>query len=214
MPPVLCIVGRERAGVQAVIQGLLRELTAHGARIAIAVEATQPPALEKLSKAAADYLAAGSEMAIIRAPGAVASVRRSDEEPSLDELVWEMRGDPDLVVAAGFRNSTYLKLEVRRGDAELLCHKNELLAIAGDKPPELDIPAFAADDFARMAELVRRRFLTQEPVEDAALFINGVRLPLALFVRKIVASTVIGMVRPLKGVDDPKSVVVAVRRRG
>jgi molybdopterin-guanine dinucleotide biosynthesis protein B len=200
--------------VQAVVEGLLRELKAHGVRVATAVEATEPPALEGLSKAAGGYLAAGSEMTIVRAPGAVASLRRVDDEPSLDELVWEMRDDHDLVLADGFRTSSYLKLEIRRGDEALLCHKNELLAIAGDKPPELDIPAFAVDDFVRMAELVRRRFLTTEPGEDAALFIDGVRLPLALFVRKIVASTIMGMVRPLKGVDDPKSVVVAVRRRG
>ncbi|MGA2285361.1 MAG: molybdopterin-guanine dinucleotide biosynthesis protein MobB [Dehalococcoidia bacterium] len=206
MPPVLCIVGRERDTARQLVEGLVRELAASGVRVAVAVEADRAPA--------GGYMAAGSEMTIVRAPGILLSMRRLREEPSLDELVWEMRDDYDLVLADGFRNSSYLKLEVRREDAELLCHKNELLAIAGDKPPELDIPAFAVDDFARIADLVRRRFLTHEPGEDAALFIDGVRLPLALFVRKIVAGTVMGMVRPLKGVDDPKSVVITVRRRG
>jgi molybdopterin-guanine dinucleotide biosynthesis protein MobB len=214
MPPVLCVVGRPGSGSQAVVEGLVRELTAKGVRVATAIEAAEP--LTPPSKAAAEYLAAGSEMTIVRAPGSVASIRRVDDEPSLDELVWEMRDDYDLVLADGFRRSSYLKLEVHRaeGGDDLLCHKNELLAIAGDRPANVDVPAFAVDDFARMADLVRRRFLTQEPGEDATLFIDGVRLPLALFVRKIVASTVLGMVRPLKGVDDPKSVVVAVRRRG
>jgi molybdopterin-guanine dinucleotide biosynthesis protein MobB len=215
MPPVLCVVGRPGAGSQAVVEGLVRELTGAGLRIATAVEAVQAPVLEPLSRAADAYVAAGSEATLIRAPGSVVSLRRTDDEPSLDELVWEMRDDYDLVLADGFRRSSYLKLEVHRDvDGELLCHKNELLAIAGDKPAGVDVPAFAADDFPRMADLVRRRFLTQEPGEDATLFIDGVRLPLALFVRKIVASTVLGIVRPLKGVDDPKSVVVAVRRRG
>jgi molybdopterin-guanine dinucleotide biosynthesis protein MobB len=213
MPPVLCVVGR--SGSQAVVEGLVRELTAKGVRVATAVEAIEAPALESLSQAAAGYMAAGSETTVVRASGSVTSVRRVDDEPSLDELIWEMRDDYDLVLADGFRHSSYLKLEVHHaadGDG-LLCHKNELLAIAGDKPEGLDVPAFAVDDFPRMADLVRRRFLTQEPGEEAALFIDGVRLPLALFVRKIVASTVLGMVRPLKGVDDPKSVVVTVKRR-
>jgi molybdopterin-guanine dinucleotide biosynthesis protein MobB len=214
VPPVLCVVGRDSAGVRTVVEGLVRELTAKGVRVATAVEAGEAAAIERLSDAAGCYLAAGSEMTIVRAPGSLVSVRRLDDEPSLDELVWEMRDDYDLVLADGFDRSSYLKLEVHLGDGELLCHKNELLAIAGDKPAGLDVPAFAADDFTRMAELVRRRFLTQESGEDAALFIDGVRLPLALFVRKIVASTIMGMVRPLKGVEDPKSVVVAVRRRG
>ena len=214
MPPVLCVVGRPGSGSQAIVEGLVRELTAKGVRVATAIEAIEAPA--PLSKAAADYMDAGSEMTVVRAPGSVTSIRRVDDEPSLDELVWEMRDDYDLVLADGFRRSSYLKLEVHRaqdGD-DLLCHKNELLAIAGDKPEGLDVPAFAGDDFPRMTVLVRRRFLTQEPGEEAALFIDGVRLPLALFVRKIVASAVLGMVRPLKGVDDPKSVVVTVKRRG
>ncbi len=206
MPPVLCIVGRDRASARPVLEGLVRELAAKGVRVATAVEAETAPS--------GGLMTAGSEMTIVKAPGILFSIRRLHDEPSLDELIWEMREDYDILLADGFRNSSYLKLEVRLDEAELLCHKNELLAIAGDKPPDLDIPAFAVDDFARMADLVRRRFLTQEPGEDAALFIDGVRLPLALFVRKIVASTVMGMVRPLKGSDDPKSVVVAVRRRG
>ena len=216
MPPVLCIVGRSAPASQAVVQGLVRELTAKGVRVATAIEDAQAPPLDTLSTPAAAYMNAGSEMTIVRAPGSVTSLRRTDDEPSLDELVWEMRDDYDLVLADGFRRSSYLKLEVHRAEEgeELLCHKNELLAIAGDKPPGLDLPVFAVDDFPRLADLVRRRFLTQEPGEDAALFIDGVRLPLALFVRKIVASTVLGMVRPLKGVDDPKSVVVTVKRRG
>ena len=149
MPPVLCVVGRPGSGSQAVVEGLVRELTAKGVRVATAVEAAQALALEPLSPAAAGYMAAGSEMTIVRAPGSVASVRRVDDEPSLDELVWEMRDDYDLVLADGFRRSSYLKLEVHRAEDgdELLCHKNELLAIAGDKPPGLDVPAFAVDDF-------------------------------------------------------------------
>jgi molybdopterin-guanine dinucleotide biosynthesis protein MobB len=209
-------VGRSKNTSQAVVLGLVRELTAKGVRVATAIEDTQAPPLDTLSTPAGACMNAGSEMTIVRAPGSVTSLRRTDDEPSLDELVWEMRDDYDLVLADGFRRSSYLKLEVHRAEdgEELLCHKNELLAIAGDKPPGLDLPAFAVDDFPRLADLVRRRFLTQEPGEDAALFIDGVRLPLALFVRKIVASTILGMVRPLKGVDDPKSVVVTVKRRG
>jgi len=152
---------------------------------------------------------------IISAPGTVTTVRRAKEEPSLDELVWEMRDEYDLVLADGFRHSSFLKVEAHRaGEGEgLLCHKNELLAVVGDRPAGLDIPTFADDDLSGLTELVRRRFLVAEPGEDAALFIDGVRLPLALFVRKIVATTVLGMVRSLKGVEEPKSIVVAVKTR-
>ena len=213
MPPVLCIVGR--AGAQAVVEALVRELTAKGLRVAVIAESKEEPAVDRVSPVTAAYAAAGAELLVLISPAAVTSSRRVEQEPSLDELVWEIRDDYDIVLADGFRESSNLKVEVHRAEEgeELLCYKNELLAVVGDKPQRLDLPAFAADDLAGLADLVRRRFLTPEPGEDAALFIDGVRLPLALFVRKMMASTVLGMVRALKGVEDPKSVVVAVRKR-
>ena len=212
MPPVLCVVGRDSAGVRAVVEGLVRELTAKGVRVATAVEAAEAPPSTPVERCGS-YMAAGSEMTIVQAPGSLALApsprRRAVARRARLGDARRLRPRPrrrlppqQLPEAGGHRADD--------GD-ELLCHKNELLAIAGDKPAGVDMPAFAVDDFPRMADLVRRRFLTQEPGEDAALFIDGVRLPLALFVRKIVASTVLGMVRPLKGVDDPKSVVVTVR---
>jgi len=215
MLPVLCVVGRPGSGSAAVVEGLVRDLTGKGTRVAVIAQDDRAASLDALSPEAARYAAAGSEMVTISAPGTVATVRRVKEEPSLDEMVWEMRDEYDIVLADGFRHSSYPKLEVRRADEGegLLCHKNELLAIVGDRPAGLDIPTFADDDLSGLTELVRRRFLIAEPGEDAALFIDGVRLPLALFVRKIVATTVLGMVRSLKGVEEPKSVVVAVKTR-
>jgi molybdopterin-guanine dinucleotide biosynthesis protein B len=215
MLPVLCVVGRPGSGSAAVVEGLVRKLTGKGVRVAVIAQDDKTASLDALSPQAARYASAGSEMVTISAPGTVATVRRVKEAPSLDELVWEMRDEYDIVLADGFQHSSYPKLEVHRADEGegLLCHKNELLAIVGERPAGLDIPSFAADDLSGLTELVRRRFLAAEPGEDAALFIDGVRLPLALFVRKIVATTVLGMVRSLKGVEEPKSVVVAVKTR-
>jgi hypothetical protein len=143
----------------------------------------------------------------------VATIRRLHEEPSLDELVWEMRDEYDIVLADGFQHASHPKIEIRRPGGELLCHKNELLAVIGERPAETDIPSYDAGDLSPLAELIRRRFMASELGEDAALFIDGVRLPLHLFVRKMVASTILGMVRALKGVENPKSVMVTVKTR-
>jgi molybdopterin-guanine dinucleotide biosynthesis protein B len=192
MPPVLCVVGRPGSGSQAVVEGLVRELTAKGVRVATVVEAEKTPA-------DGEYMAAGAEMTIVKAPGLLLTMRRLHDEPSLDELVWEMRDDYDLVLADGFRHSSYLKLEVHRaaeGD-DLLCHKNELLAIAGDKPAAVDVPAFAADDFPHMADLVRRASSHRSPANARPLHRRRA-LPLALFVPKLSRAPCWGWSRPLK----------------
>jgi molybdopterin-guanine dinucleotide biosynthesis protein MobB len=214
VPPVLCVVARDTGGAQAVVGGLVRELTAIGLRVAVIAQSDEEPALDHVSLATAAYATAGGELLMLASPRSVTSIRRAEQQPSLDELTWDIRDDYDIVLSDGFPQSSYLKVEVHHaaeGD-KLLCHKNELLAIVGDRPPGLDLPCFAKDDLASLAELVRRRFLTPEAGEDAALFIDGVRMPLALFVRKMVAGIVLGMVRALRGVEDPKSVVVTVRK--
>ncbi|MDI6858076.1 MAG: molybdopterin-guanine dinucleotide biosynthesis protein MobB [Dehalococcoidia bacterium] len=213
MEPVVCVVARNREDAPPVVEALLRELTAKGLKLATIVEEKRDFATEGLSETTARYQTAGCDAVIMRGPRSVASVRRLTDELPLDALVWEMRDEYDVILADGFRHASYPKIEIRRPDEELLCHKNELLAVIGERPEEIDIPSFAASNLAPLADLIRRRFMTSEVSEDAALFIDGVRLPLHLFVRKMVASTILGMVRALKGVEDPKSVVVAVKRR-
>jgi molybdopterin-guanine dinucleotide biosynthesis protein MobB len=215
MLPVLCIVGRSRPDVAAVIKGLLQELADKDVRVAVITQDDKGIPLDSISPDVARFVAAGSETVIVSAPGMVTTLRRMEEEPSLDELVWEMRDDYDLVLVDGFRHSSFPKVEIHHTseDEELICHKNELLAIVGDKPAGMDIPTFDDNDFSGLAKLTRERFLVTEAGEDAALFIDGVRLPLALFVRKMVAGIVLGMVRTLKGVEDPKGVVVTVKTR-
>jgi molybdopterin-guanine dinucleotide biosynthesis protein MobB len=213
MQPVVCIVARNRSDAPPVVEALIRELTAKGLRLAAVVEEEKDVAAEGLSGEAARYRSAGSEAVTVRSPQTVTTVRRVHAEPSLDELVWEMRDEYDVVLADGFRHASHPKVEIRAPGEELLCHKNELLAIVGEKPADADVPSFGAGDLAPLAELIRRRFTTSEISEDATLFIDGVRLPLHLFVRKMVASTILGMVRALKGVESPRSVVVTVKTR-
>lgn len=213
MEPVVCIVARNREDTPPVVEALLRELTARGLKLAAIIEEERDFATEGLSKETARYQKAGSDAVIMRSPRLVASVRRVTDEPPLDALVWEMRDEYDVVLADGFRHASYPKIEIRRPGEDLLCHKNELLALVGDKPEDIDVPSFDAGNLGPLAELIRRRFMASEVNEDATLFIDGVRLPLHLFVRKMVASTILGMVRALKGVDKPRSVVVTVKTR-
>lgn len=213
MQPVVCVVARNREDAPPVVEELIRDLTAKGLRVAAIVESEHEIAVDGLPEETARYCSAGSESVNVRSPGLTIATRRPHEDPSLDELVWEMRDEYDIVLADGFRRSSYPKIEILRPGGQLLCHKNELLAIVGERPEDVDIPSFAPGKLAPLAELVRRRFMTSEVAEDAALFIDGARLPLHLFVRQMLASTILGMVRALKGVEDPRSVVVAVKRR-
>lgn len=218
MPPVVCVVGRDGAGKTRVIEGIAREMKARGHRVATVARSAEGPALECVTKDAERYAAAGSEMIVVGSPDAVTSVRRVDEEVSLDELIWTVGEEYDLVLAEGFRESGFPKIEVHRAalGGGLICRKDELLALASDTPFDIDVPQFGLEDAASLADLIETEVLPTILEEDASVYVDGVRLPIALFVRQMVAKTVIGMVGSLKGVDRPRSlrVVVRLRREG
>ena len=218
MPPVVCVLGRDGSGKTRVIEGIARELKARGHRLATVARSAEGPALECVTKDAERYASAGSDMIVVSSPDAVTCVRLVDEEVSLDELLWMVGEEYDLVLAEGFRESGFPKIEVHRAavGGGLICRKDELLALASDTPFDIDVPRFGLEDAAGLADLIEEKVLPTVLEEDASVYVDGIHLPIALFVRKMVANTVIGMLRNLKGVNRPRSlrVIVRLRREG
>jgi molybdopterin-guanine dinucleotide biosynthesis protein B len=215
MPPVVCVVGRDGSGKTRIIEGIAREMKARGHRVATVARSAEGPALESVTKDAERYAAGGSDMIVVASPDAVTCVRRVDEEVSLDELIWMVGQEHDLVLVEGFRESGFPKIEVHRAavGGGLMCRKGELLALASDTPLDVDAPLFALDDAAGLADLIEVKVLPTVLEEDASVYVDGIHLPIALFVRKMVANTVIGLLRNLKGVNQPRSLRVEVRLR-
>ena len=218
MPPVVCVVGRDGSGKTRIIEGVAREMKARGHRVATVARSAEGPALESVTKDAERYASAGSDVIVVGSPDAITCVRRVDEEASLDELIWTVGEEYDLILAEGFRESGFPKIEVHRAavGGDLICRKDELLAVASDTPFDIDVPQFRLDDATGLADLIEAEVLPTVLSEDASVYVDGVHLPIALFVRKMVASTIIGMLRNLKGVSQPRSlrVVVRLRREG
>ncbi len=215
MPPVVCVVGREGVGKTALIEGLVRELRGRGYRVATIARSPEGPVLDCVAKDADRYVSAGSEMLVVDTPDSVIRIERIDEEIPLDELAWQVGEEYDLIVAEGFRESGFPKIELHRPDeGALLCRKDELLGVATEGQLDVDVRRFGLADFAAMAEAVELKLLPSILPEDAIVYIDGVRLPLALFVRKMIAGAVTGMVGGLKGVEAPKSIRVMVKLRG
>jgi molybdopterin-guanine dinucleotide biosynthesis protein B len=192
-------------------------MKARGHRVATVARSAEGPALASVTKDAERYASAGSDMIVVGSPDAVTCVCRVDEEASLDELIWTVGEEYDLVLAEGFQESGFPKIDVHRAavGGGLVCRKDELLAVASDTPFDIDVPQFGLDDAAGLADLIEAKVLPTVLPEDASVYVDGVRLPITLFVRKMVASTVIGMLHNLKGVSQPRSLRVIVRlRRG
>jgi molybdopterin-guanine dinucleotide biosynthesis protein B len=190
-------------------------MKARGHRVATLVRSDDGPALDAIAAEAGRYASAGSDMIVVSSPDAVTAVRRVDEEASLDELIWAVGEEYDLILVEGFPECGFPKIEVHGTAAggSPIRLKAGLLAVATDTPVDVDVPQFGLEDAAGLADVIEAKVLPTVLAEDASVYVDGVHLPTALFVRKMVAGTVIGMLCNLKGFGRPRSLRVDVRLR-
>jgi molybdopterin-guanine dinucleotide biosynthesis protein B len=97
---------------------------------------------------------------VIASPNRIAHIQRLERELTLPEIVATIH-DADIVLTEGYKRGPAPKIEVSRAERsrELLCTREELVAIATDQPYDLDVPQFGLDDVVGLADLIEERFL-------------------------------------------------------
>jgi molybdopterin-guanine dinucleotide biosynthesis protein B len=72
-----------------------------------------------------------------------------------------MLGDVDLVLTEGYKQAHKPKIEVSRRErgTELVCRKEEIIAVVSDHPVDLDVPRFDLDDDAGVATFLEEQIL-------------------------------------------------------
>jgi len=135
---------------------MVREMKQRGYRVGTVKHHSHPGfELDRPGKDTWRHAEAGSDHVVIAAPDKVASIRRVDREPTLDEITATMT-DVDVVLTEGYLRSGRYKIEVVRAAraTEPICEPGELLALATDLPLDCGVPRFDLDDAAGLADLV------------------------------------------------------------
>jgi len=115
-PAVVCIIGKKKSGKTTTAVGLVRELVARGYRV---MSAKHGHAFEFDAEGTDSYRhrhEGGAHRVVMAGPVLVAVMGGWGEggEPSLEELVPRYLDDADVVVAEGFKTSSFPKIEVFR----------------------------------------------------------------------------------------------------
>jgi molybdopterin-guanine dinucleotide biosynthesis protein B len=160
--PVVSVVGRSDSGKTTVMEGLIRELSARGWRVATVKHHIHEVDIDVPGKDSWRHARAGSVTAMISSPTQFAVIRRIDEERTLAELV-EAAGDVDLLLTEGFKRAGDVRIEVvrRARSDEMISEPGDLFAVMTDTPeivPE-GVPVFALDAHSSVAELIESSFL-------------------------------------------------------
>ncbi len=155
-PPVICIVGRSGSGKTTLLEKLIHELKRRGFRVGTVKHHSHAGIeIDRPGKDTWRHAQAGSDHVVIAAPDRVASIRRVDREPTLEEITATMR-DVDVILAEGYKRTGQIKIEVVRAarSCEPLCTPDELLALVTDVEIAYDVPRFELEDAPGLADLV------------------------------------------------------------
>ena len=148
----------------------------------------------------------------VASPDEVVVIKPVMPAVTLNEIIRLIGDDYDIILTEGFKQADTPKIEVRYGDGAALKNIKRLIAVVSDEPIEDSVRRFATSDTIGMADLLERGFI--QPQQDRlALYINGERITLKSFPRKIISSLLINMVSSLKGVNKVDSLDVFIRRQ-
>jgi molybdopterin-guanine dinucleotide biosynthesis protein B len=154
--PIVSIVGRSKSGRTTLIEKLVKELKGRGYRVGTIKHHAHPGfEVDRPGKDTWRHAQAGSDHVVIAAPDKVASIRRVEREPGLEELAAAMT-DVDVILTEGYLRSGRHRIEVVRAErsVEPICRPEELLAIASDVEVPYGVPRLGLDDAAGLVDLI------------------------------------------------------------
>jgi len=142
--PIICIIGRSNSGKTTVLEKLIRKYRRRDYRVATIKHHSHPGIeIDRPGKDTWRHAQAGSDHVVISAPDRVASIRRVDREPTLEEIATSIH-DVDVILTEGYKQTDQGKIEVVRAARrnEPICTPGELLALVTDVNIPYDVPQF------------------------------------------------------------------------
>jgi molybdopterin-guanine dinucleotide biosynthesis protein B len=119
---------------------------------------------------------AGADVVVGACAVQVAVFYQEDGAADLDGVIARHFGGVDLVLAEGFKQGVYPKIEIHRAAAgrlsglgdnnDLLCEPGELIALVTDEPLANDVLQFDLDDAAEVADFLLAWLNTNDDTPD------------------------------------------------
>lgn len=169
--PFISIVGKSNVGKTTFLEKLVRELKARGYRVATIKHDCHGFDIDHPGKDTWRMAEAGSDVVVISSPNKMAMIKRTDHEFSLDELEAQIMGGVDIILTEGYKHGSKPKIEISRKAAgsQLICSKEELLAVVTDQQFYIDVPFFGLDDACGMADYLVNHFLARKEAPGISL---------------------------------------------
>jgi len=159
-PVIISIVGRPKVGKTTFLVKLIAELKNRGYRVGVIKHSIHAFDLAQPGKDTWKHAEAGAQAVAFVSPHQISLVRQVEQEIDSDQAA-TLLGEVDLVLTEGYKHAHKPKIEVSRLvlGSDLVCRQDEIVAVVGDHPVDLDAPQFSLDDAAGVATFIERQFL-------------------------------------------------------
>ncbi len=129
------------------------------------------------------------------------------------ELAPLVPADTDIIICEGFKGRKLPKIEVIRKDNNKgranEGDPNLIAIVSDDNSIKTDgLPLFDINDAENVVSFITERFLTYTPPFRLQLVVNGEVVPTKDFILEMLTYSIHGLIKPLKGCDNPKEIVI------
>lgn len=160
--PIVSIVGESDTGKTTLIEKIIPELIRRGYRVATVKHHGHGFDIDHEGKDSWRHKQAGAALTVLSSPRRVAIVEDVEKDHNIVELRDMYIRNVDIILTEGFKRNSHPKIEVFRSDRnrDLISRGDEnLLAVAGDKPPQIGVPCFEGDDVTGIVNLIVNKLL-------------------------------------------------------
>lgn len=209
MVPIVCIVGASGSGKTTFLEKLIPMMRDRGYQVGTIKHDAHNFSMDHEGKDTWRHRNAGAQTIAISSPAQVATIRTTAQELSLSELVVRYFWQEDIILAEGYKRSSYPKIEIFRSavEARPICTpKDHLIAIVSDDETDLDVPTFSFDDVSQVADLIAERYPKERKQPRIVVHVNGKKLPMNEFVQDFLIGGIRGMLSSLRGWKEAEKV--------
>jgi molybdopterin-guanine dinucleotide biosynthesis protein B len=160
--PVVSFIGKKKSGKTTVLLGVVEELRDRGYRVAVLKHDTHGFDIDIPGTDSYRFKELGAEVVGVSSPWSYVWQVKTEKEPSLGELIRQIREPVDLVITEGFKQQDAPKIEVsRRARSEtLVSTPDELIGITSDQRfTDYPVPQCDLGDSVALADLIEERIL-------------------------------------------------------
>ncbi|HEX3033202.1 MAG TPA: molybdopterin-guanine dinucleotide biosynthesis protein B, partial [Bacillota bacterium] len=160
IPVISLIAKKSNTGKTTLLEKLLVLLKRRGWKVATIKHHRGDFEIDIPGKDTWRHAQAGADTVVIVSPHKIASITKLEQEPSLEEVVAQIKG-VDLIITEGYKTAACPKLEVFRSEVSnsLYSSPDELIAVASDIKLDVPVPCYDLNDAEGIVNLLEELFL-------------------------------------------------------